>query len=483
MSARDGHGRGIALVAGVALTVALALYLSYRNRDFQFDDGLIYQRYVRNWLDGAGLVYNRGERFNGLTSPFYSYLVMATAAVVRDVPLAVTLVAAAGLAAAIGLLAAVFARAADPFGAVLGALLVACCRYFYVTFGMETTLFIALIGLALCLFDRGDSLLLGIALALLVATRVEGALLIPALAAEHFRQRRRMPPAAHFILPIIILAAIAAFNSWYYGTPLPATAMAKLYQGSSGYWGGWKGFLDIRYQLPLVFSSDWSLIGPLLVLGGVGVVAVGGASLNRIVLPFLAAMTAFYLVFRIPNYHWYYAPYYAFGLFYAGAGASLLVRRLAAGPRLVRPAALAVLALAVYLPAGSLAATLPTLGQVGSERYRSAGLWLAANTPVNATVAAVEIGFIGWYSDRPIVDILGLVNPLNAAAVGRRDLFTWLGLYAPDYILVHDPPNGFEVAAAAAEAKGEYAAEPRFAIRGLRLLRRASASHDPTDPR
>jgi len=83
MSARDGHGRGIALVAGVALTVALALYLSYRNRDFQFDDGLIYQRYVRNWLDGAGLVYNRGERFNGLTSPFYSYLVMATAAVMR----------------------------------------------------------------------------------------------------------------------------------------------------------------------------------------------------------------------------------------------------------------------------------------------------------------------------------------------------------------------------------------------------------------
>src|SRR5262249_36588598 len=131
MSARDGRARGIVLVAGVALTVALALYLSYRNRDFQFEDGLIYQRYVRNWLAGAGLVYNRGERYNGLTSPFYSYLVMATAAVVRDVQLAVTLVAGAGLAAAIGLLAAVFARAADPLGAVLGALLVACCRYFY----------------------------------------------------------------------------------------------------------------------------------------------------------------------------------------------------------------------------------------------------------------------------------------------------------------------------------------------------------------
>ena len=115
MSAREGHGRGIALAAGVALTIALALYLSYRNRGFQFDDGLIYQRYFRNWLDGAGLVYNRGERFNGLTSPFYGYLVMATAEVVRDVQLAVTLVAGAALAAAIGLLAAVFARAQRRF--------------------------------------------------------------------------------------------------------------------------------------------------------------------------------------------------------------------------------------------------------------------------------------------------------------------------------------------------------------------------------
>jgi hypothetical protein len=472
---RGGRRQSIALAACVGLTAALALYLSYRNRDFQFDDGLIYQRYVRNWLAGAGLVYNPGERFNGLTSPLFGYVVMAAAAVLRDVQLAVCVVSGTALAATIGLFAAVFARAAGPLGAVLGALLVACCRYFYITFGMETTLFIALIGLALWLFDRGDSFLLGIALALLVATRFEGALLVPALAVEHFRQGRRLPPPAHFILPIVILSAIAAFNSWYYGAPLPATVMAKLYQGSSGYWGGWKGFFDIGYQVPLVFSSDWSVIGPVLLLGIVGVVAVGGASLNRIALSFLGLTTAFYLVFRIPNYHWYYAPYYAFGMFYAGAGASLLIGRLAAGPRLVRPAALAVLALALYLPARSLAGTLPTLGQIGSEIYRSAGLWLAANTPADATVAAVEIGFIGWYSDRPIIDILGLVNPLNAAAVGRRDLFAWLTDYSPDYILVHQPPSGFEVAAIDAEAKGEYAAEPHFAVAGLRLLRRTSA--------
>jgi len=49
-------GAAIALTVGVALTAALALYLSYRNRDFQFDDALIYQRYVRNWLADAGLV-------------------------------------------------------------------------------------------------------------------------------------------------------------------------------------------------------------------------------------------------------------------------------------------------------------------------------------------------------------------------------------------------------------------------------------------
>src|SRR5262249_55456375 len=149
-------------------------------RDFQLEDGLIYQRYVRNWLDGAGLVYNRGERFNGLTSPLYSYLVVAATTLLRDVQLAASLVAGPGLAAAIRFFAALFARAAAPLGAVLGALLVACCRYFYVTFGMETTLFVALIGVSLWLFQRGDSALLGVALACLVATRVEGVLLIAA---------------------------------------------------------------------------------------------------------------------------------------------------------------------------------------------------------------------------------------------------------------------------------------------------------------
>ncbi|MDZ7620939.1 MAG: hypothetical protein U5O69_00325 [Candidatus Competibacteraceae bacterium] len=39
---------------------------------------MIYLRYVRNFLNGSGLVYNPGVYFNGLTSPLYSYLAILT---------------------------------------------------------------------------------------------------------------------------------------------------------------------------------------------------------------------------------------------------------------------------------------------------------------------------------------------------------------------------------------------------------------------
>lgn len=50
-----------------------------------------------------------------------------------------------------------------------------------------------------------------------------------------------------------------------------------------------------------------------------------------------------------------------------------------------------------------------------------------------------EIGTIGWYSKRKIIDILGLVTADIAKFVAEGDFNSWVNLYTPDYILVHDP--------------------------------------------
>lgn len=45
------------------------------------------------------------------------------------------------------------------------------------------------------------------------------------------------------------------------------------------------------------------------------------------------------------------------------------------------------------------------------DAYREAALWIRDYAPPDSTVAYYEVGVIGWYSERPIQDLLGLVTP------------------------------------------------------------------------
>jgi hypothetical protein len=55
---------------------------------------------------------------------------------------------------------------------------------------------------------------------------------------------------------------------------------------------------------------------------------------------------------------------------------------------------------------------LPTLRTDGylTQSYRRLGLWLRAYAPPDYLIAASDIGAVGWYSERPILDMFGLVD-------------------------------------------------------------------------
>lgn len=75
------------------------VYFSYLNRTFQLDDALIYQRYIRNFFDGYGLVYNKGEYFNGLTSPLYTYITIVATFLIGNIQYAGMILATIFMAA------------------------------------------------------------------------------------------------------------------------------------------------------------------------------------------------------------------------------------------------------------------------------------------------------------------------------------------------------------------------------------------------
>jgi hypothetical protein len=69
-----------------------------------------------------------------------------------------------------------------------------------------------------------------------------------------------------------------------------------------------------------------------------------------------------------------------------------------------------------------------------SNVYQQAGLWLHDHTPLDATVGVTEVGIVGYYADRTMVDFLGVLEPDVAQALLRGDLYWALLRYQPDYL-------------------------------------------------
>ncbi|HEX2164697.1 MAG TPA: hypothetical protein VHM02_12170, partial [Thermoanaerobaculia bacterium] len=74
-------------------------------------------------------------------------------------------------------------------------------------------------------------------------------------------------------------------------------------------------------------------------------------------------------------------------------------------------------------PAARLIAFLS--GEVAPVRYqvyRAAGEWLRRHAAPGERVAALEVGTIGFFAERPIHDLLGLVSRASRPALARGDL-------------------------------------------------------------
>lgn len=108
--------------------------------------------------------------------------------------------------------------------------------------------------------------------------------------------------------------------------------------------------------------------------------------------------------------------------------------------------------------------------------YKEIGTWVRDNTEEDAKIACVEIGHVGWYSGRYIIDILGLVTPHNAKLVGERKLDEWLKYYHPDYLLVHDPLWPHESSVQSLEDKRLFLPMENFDFPGFRLLKKNQQS-------
>jgi hypothetical protein len=460
----------------VPVVVGLVAYFSFLVRNYELDDALIYYRYIHDVLAGHGLVYNVGERFNALTSPLHTYLSIAVCGLAGSIRYPMIVLSAMLTAtAALGLFA-LYMPAEPRWPAIaFGAALLAGMRYSYSVYGMETPLFLVLCVACLWLYERRRIFSLGIAAALLILTRGEAVLLIAVLCAVHLVRHRPLPHVRDFIAPFLLLAGNAAFDFIYYGSPLPHTLMAKIQQGRSGLWGGrWlffsrrlpdrvlrrepralRGLLGVGDPRGFPPRSTRSQHGRLGVPGGSDVV-LRRAQRAQLSLVLRAVLCVREHVRR------------------ARIGEICDLTAKLRVPTLIQAGqAVAVLAGAGILGLNAYATQMrPMIDVERQELYPRIGLWLARNTPSEASVAMVEVGIIGYYSERRVVDILGLVSPKNAESLGEGRLDEWLLRYDPDFILVHAPIWPHEEGVIGAVQQGRYRVSGTFGFPGFELLER-----------
>jgi arabinofuranosyltransferase len=451
----------------LTVPVLLACVFSFFNLQHFFEDALIYARYINHFLEGSGLVYNVGDRFNGLTSPIFSYISILFSYLIGDIILSINLISSISLILVIILAHRLFFRFEPKVYGFFSLMLIACCQYTYSLFGMETILFVAIILFALLLYRDGKTHYLMIVLAFLFLVRSEGIFLILPIIFMHFKEGCCFPKKKYFLIPMAIVLIHYTITWQYYGGIFPETAMAKIYQGSSGLFGETPPlFITSSYYLvDWYFLDSKVLFLSLVTFAFFGVFKLGWSSLNIITVVFLCLLLSFYCIINIPNYHWYNAPFIYFMFIYSGLGLGLILDKILS----VDKYRFLVALIGGMLISSALISRLE-LG-APDHPYSKIADWFVDNTESSASIAMVEIGIIGFFSDRTIIDILGLVNPHNAKLIGQRDYSGWLEHYDPDYIFVHDPVWVHEVSVDSAVKFGGYTEDIRFDFKGYKLYK------------
>ncbi|TWP25183.1 hypothetical protein ETU10_00685 [Apibacter muscae] len=73
------------------------------------------------------------------------------------------------------------------------------------------------------------------------------------------------------------------------------------------------------------------------------------------------------------------------------------------------------------------------------NNYENVGKWINKNTNINSSIGCIEVGTIGYFSNRKIIDFCGLVTPLTAKYLANNDTYSWILTYKPDYVFTHSP--------------------------------------------
>lgn len=411
-----------------------------------YDDPFITYRYAVNLANGEGFVYNPGLRVQSTTTPLFTIILAFIYPVFQELPRAANLLGALSITLG-GIFIWDLSRTWNsPIVGWAGLLLYPTISFLHSTIGSETTVYIAFSLGAFAFYARKQYTFTAVLSALCALTRPDG-LLIPLLLVvdyminvrRHETWRRHIPWKA--VLVFLVLTSAWFLFAWsYFASPIPATLAAKQRQASMGNIQNFAAGLFVVLQ---PYTQQWYfwLYCALALLGIFW--ATWRARTWWLILAWTGLYFVVYTLLDVSRYFWYYAPLVPGLIIAAGLGAEAIYRVISSSGRPTLGFSLS-LAIILTITIGQCA-SLWRMSQTLDPRlgiYRAVGEWLRGNTPPDALVGALEVGVIGYYSDRPILDFAGLIQPdvamqLKADTTYAESARWAIQEYYPDYVVTH----------------------------------------------
>lgn len=414
--------------------------------DWAYDDPFITFRYARNLVAGYGFVYNPGEQILSTTTPLFTLLLAFIHPFTTDIHIQATLIGVVSLIMG-GLSLFNLSRSWD---ALLvgwtGLLLYTSFPLLARTLGSETPLYLALCIATYTFYARRNYIYTAIFAGMATLTRPDGIIVAIILAVDYLIRRRKLLPWRPFLIFTGFLAVWGIFAWIYFGSPLPVTLFAKQRQGamliSQGFILGFPSIVKEYLSWPYVLQIVLAIIGLFYAL-----------LKKRDWIPFFAWPILYFLAYSllgVSGYFWYYAPLVPGFVIATGLGL-LAIRDLfspliSGGSIWLDRSINALIGSLVLIMLITNVSNLYQLSRQNDNRYaiyRASGEWLRENSNPVDKVGALEVGIIGYYSQRTMIDFAGLIQPEVAERLAPEstyeDVAIWaVESYQPDYLVLQE---------------------------------------------
>jgi len=389
----------------IAIFVVHALSLNFTQ-----DDAFISYRYVKNFINGHGLVFNPGERVEGYTNFLWIIILSIFARLGLDMIMVSKILGVLAGATTLFLIYQIslniFKKRDWLFPLFAPLLLASNSAFAYWSIsGLETAFFVMTVLLAVYFYLTNERLMI-ISSALSTLVRPEGVLVFGIIILhKFFFKKDKLKNCLFSILGfILLLLPFLIFKIYYYGNLLPNPFYAKtgfsleyVKAGLAYFWLFLKhyGLWGVLYLIPIPFYKELEVKGKLVILivyiYTLYIIIIGGDVLqaHRFFLPLLPFL---YLLFS-----------------FALMKLSLMLKNRVIPIFVV----IAFSFLTFFVPRNWIMSVRSA--EIGlSSKMSKYAQGLRQSFGTNFTLAMTTIGVISYLTDAKVIDMLGLTDPYVA---------------------------------------------------------------------